>query len=473
MKKIIMAAAVCICAVVMMSFAVNKVSAKDADGDVVIVIDPGHGEDDPGSIAATTGTYEKDCNLAIAKAMREELCKYEGVKVYLTRTSDEWMTNTGRAMMASALKADFLISIHNNSGSSTNSGCIAYRSLNTYYSEITNDMCSLITENLSALGLKNGGVQTRTSTGFDYEDYYTLIAEGVRAGIPSIIVEHCFLSNASDEALLCNSDGTVNAEMAAKMGQADAKAVVTYYKLKLRTAEADSESTVTLQKGYGLTLSVPSGESDGVQWYSIDKNVASVDENGVAVMTGAGTTNLVYKLADGTSGYCTVVVPKEEPVALTGGIDPTFYSTPQELAGFNSSNVIAFVSYSDGSAVKVKPDSVGSIDSNVVGIQDVEVKYGDLTGSLRVCMSEGYVPEVTTPAPTEEPETSQETTVSDNTGTQTQAPDDNSSQGTDYKKFIKYVIILLVVVIIGIVFFIIENNRRRRRRHRRRGRRRY
>ena len=88
MKKIIMAAVICISAALTLPFMVNKASAKDADGDVVIVIDPGHGQDDPGSIATTTRTYEKDCNLAIAKAMREELCKYEGVKVYLTRTSD-------------------------------------------------------------------------------------------------------------------------------------------------------------------------------------------------------------------------------------------------------------------------------------------------------------------------------------------------------------------------------------------------
>lgn len=71
--------------------------------------------------------------------------------------------------------------------------------------------------------------------------------------------------------MLCNTDGSVNEEMAAKMGQADAKAVVTYYNLKPRTAEADSNTSVTLQKGYGLTLSVPSGDTNGISWYSIDK----------------------------------------------------------------------------------------------------------------------------------------------------------------------------------------------------------
>ncbi len=471
MRKIIMAAAAALCAFVLLPFMEKNISAKDSDGDIVIVIDAGHGEDDPGSIAATTGVYEKDCNLAIAKAMKNELSKYEGVKVYLTRSDDEWMTNTGRAMIAASLNADFLISIHNNSGSESNSGCIAYRSLNEYYSEATNDMCSLITENLAALGLNNGGVQTRTSTDFDYEDYYTVIAEGVRAGIPTIIVEHCFLSNPSDEALLCNPDGTVNSEMAAMMGEADAKAVVTYYNLTPRTAQADSETTVTLQKGYSIELSIPDYSGDDASWYSIDKNVASVDENGVATTVGTGTTNIVYRLPDGTSGYCTIVVEQEEAVALTGGINPTFYETPEELENINEDDIFAFVSYSDGSARKVKPDSIGSIDYEAVGIQDIEISYGELKGNLRVCMSRDYIPEVTTPAPTE-PETLPATSAEQAVTSETAQNNDNEDDSAiDYRKLIRYAVVLLVVVLIAIILVIVENKRRRNRRRRRRRRR--
>ena len=167
------------------SMTVNA-DAKDAEGNVVIVIDPGHGGEDPGA-QAVTGAFEDECNYIIAMAMKNELCKYDGVKVYLTREADSWITNTGRAMIAAGLKADFLISLHNNSGSSTNTGALAYRSLNQYYAEATNDMCTLILDNLAELGLKNGGVQTRTSTSYDYEDYYTIIGEGVRAGVPQLL----------------------------------------------------------------------------------------------------------------------------------------------------------------------------------------------------------------------------------------------------------------------------------------------
>lgn len=462
--------------------------AKDADGDVVIVIDAGHGGQDPGS-EALTGTYEKDCNLEIALAMKEELGKYKGVKVYLTRSDDEWLTNTGRAMVAAALNADFLISIHNNSGSATNSGCIGYRSLNSYYSEATNEMCSLITDNLAALGLHNGGVQTRESTQYAGEDYYTLIGEGVRAGVPSIIIEHCFLSNPGDAALLTNPDKTVNKEMAAKMGVADANAVVTYFGLSRRTAAADSRSTVTLQRGGSVTLSVPNYAGSDATWYSIDQNTAVVDGNGVATAVGAGTTNIVYKLADGTTGYCTVKVEPPAAKALTGCVDPTFYDNMTDFGEINLGSVFGFVSYSDGSSVKVTPEITGNLDKAKIGIQDIGIKYGELTGFLRVCnASPPYVPEVTLPEPTDAPEPSESGSETDSAASDVkptggeQTADETTAgavlpsedKGDISGKLIKYIIVLLVVLILGIVLFVLENGRRkRRRRNSRRSGRRY
>ncbi len=450
----------------------NCVEAKDAQGNVIVVIDPGHGGDDPGT-KATTGAYEKDCNLAIAEAMKTELETYDGIKVYFTRSGDEWMSNTGRSMMAAALHADFLISVHNNSGSHTNTGALAYRSLNQYYSESTNDMCSLILENLAALGLANGGVQTRTATDYDYEDYYTLIGEGVRVGVPSIIIEHCFLSNPTDAAYISNSDGTVNAENAKAMGIADATGVATYFKLSKREAQADDDTTVELEKSYGVTLSVPGSNGDGATWYSIDKTVATVDDNGVVTAVGVGTTNIAYKLGD-ESASCTITVKEPEAIALVGGINPTFYDDSEDMfSSIDTSKAFGFVMYSDGSSKKVQLDSVGTVDTSLVGIQDVQVKYGDLTGSLRLVHNNSeYKPEVTLPAPTEP---SIETSADDNTVTKNTSTSNSNSTSDDksetIKEIIKYAIIVVIVIIIGIILFIIESNRRRRRH--RRGRRRY
>ena len=286
--------------------------AKDKDGNIVIVIDPGHGGEDPGSLA-TTGATESKCNYAIAEVMKKELSKYDGVKVYLTREEDTWMTNMGRAMIAADLNADFLISIHNNSGSDTNTGALAFRSLNSYYAEATNDMCTYILDNLEKTGLKNGGVQTRVSTTYDFEDYYTLIGEGVRAGVPSIIVEHCFLSNPDDAKFISNSDGTLNTENIEKMGKADADAVVTYFKLSEKTAVADNNTEIILEKGYSVKVSPE--ESGDVSWYSTSQNVATVDEKGYVTAVGEGTTSIVYKTAAGKEGKCTVTVNQPNSIS--------------------------------------------------------------------------------------------------------------------------------------------------------------
>lgn len=438
--------------------------------DVVVVIDAGHGGADPGALA-TTGIYEKDCNLAIALAMKAELETYEGIKVYLTRSQDEWSTNTARAMTAAALNADFLISVHNNSGSTTNTGAWAYRSVNSYYSEATNDMCNLILENLSKIGLHNGGVQTRVSTQYDYEDYYTIIAEGVRAGVPSIIVEHCFLSNPIDATMLTDANGKLNYNMTTAMGKADATAVAAYFSLNKRTIEADNTAAVTLEKTYSVTLTAPVAEKP--VWYSIDEKIVIVNEDGIATAVGSGTTNVVYKTASGATGSCTITVPKAEPIALIGAVDPTFYESSEKLAAFNSENAFGFVVFSDGTATKVKLDAVGSVDLNVTGVQDIAVKSGSLTGYLRIIYNNSeYLPEVTLPAETEPEE---ESTTVETTTQESETPSEKPEDEKDNLiKILKFVIVILVVLVIGLVIFVIESIRRKNRSYRRRrGRRRY
>ena len=453
-------------------FDTTSVHANERTKDVVIVIDAGHGGEDPGALA-TTGAYESDCNLAIAVAMKTELESYEGVKVYLTRSEDAWSTNTSRAMVAAALKADFLISIHNNSGSTTNTGALAYRTINPLYAEATNDMCSLILENLAELGLHNGGVQTRVSTQYDYEDYYTIIAEGIRGGVPSIIVEHCFLSNPEDAEYLTNSNGTVNNTVAKEMGIKDATAVATYFGLAKRTAIAEEATAITLSGGQSVKLTAPGATGKSVTWYSINSNVATVTEDGVVTAVGSGVTNVAYKFTNGESGSCTITVSEKEEVALVGGIDPTFYSTDSEFSAINTKDAFAVIIYSDGTTMKVTPDYVGTVDFAMTGVQDVEIRYGNLKGFLRVVHNDtDYVPEVTLPAIEEE------TTVDEIIETTTQLPqtDDGKNADADKDKLIKiliFVIAILLVMFIGVLVYVIESNRRKKRGYRRRGRRRY
>ena len=51
---------------------------------MTIVLDPGHGGIDVGSISTDKTLYEKDANLKIAQYLRDFLQKYENVEVILT-----------------------------------------------------------------------------------------------------------------------------------------------------------------------------------------------------------------------------------------------------------------------------------------------------------------------------------------------------------------------------------------------------
>ena len=450
-------------------------AAADADGNIVIVIDPGHGGDDPGKIGVN-GVNEEDANYEIAKAMMSRLEQCDGVRVYLTRPEEEWNTNTGRAMIAAALNADFLISIHNNSGTETSSGAIVYTSVLPLYSTITADMGNYILGNLEQLGIYNNGIQTRNSTEYVGEDYYTIMGEGMRAGVPTVLIEHCFLSNPVDSLFVSHEDGSLDYEKIALIGKADADAVIDYFNLSANTAVADSESVVELEKGYSVRVTPGKTGTGNISWLSSNENTVRVDENGFATAVNSGSATIQYSYEDGTTGTLSVNVRIPEQVALVGFIDPTFYSTPEEFAGVDLSSVRASVIYSDGSVKQVTPDHVGEVDYNKVGIQDVAVSYGALDGKLRIIYSSPeYVPEVTsreteaqTEPPTKEPQPTEDVTQ---TSQQESAQGEEDGMSFDIMMIIKLAAGVVIVVVIGAVVFFLENrmskSRRRNRRRRR------
>lgn len=76
----------------------------------VVMLDPGHGGEDPGAIG-TRGTKEKDVVLNIARKTREMLRK-KGFKVYMTRDEDVFIPLRVRVAKARHLKAQVFVSIH-------------------------------------------------------------------------------------------------------------------------------------------------------------------------------------------------------------------------------------------------------------------------------------------------------------------------------------------------------------------------
>tara|TARA_R110001606_G_scaffold395213_1_gene567066 strand:+ start:55628 stop:56995 length:1368 start_codon:yes stop_codon:yes gene_type:complete len=79
--------------------------------DIIIAIDPGHGGQDSGALGKH-GTKEKDIVLAVAKRLAKIVNDTPGMRAYLTRDTDIFITLRQRIKRARENKADMFISIH-------------------------------------------------------------------------------------------------------------------------------------------------------------------------------------------------------------------------------------------------------------------------------------------------------------------------------------------------------------------------
>jgi len=104
-------------------FSYNLVYSKGNDsisnGVGVIVIDAGHGGEDPGALGKKF--KEKDITLAIALKVEQIIkIRHPDVKVILTRNTDVFVPLHERAEIANRNKADLFLSIHANANRNTN-----------------------------------------------------------------------------------------------------------------------------------------------------------------------------------------------------------------------------------------------------------------------------------------------------------------------------------------------------------------
>ena len=201
-------------------FAKNK---REVDNyDLVIVLDPGHdASKHPG--ASANGVKEEVVSLKIAEYCKEVLEQYAGVSVYLTRTDGNCPypdTNSiddilKRVEWAKTKDADVFISFHINSSVSS-----AAHGAEVYYPKGEEDAQNLakdIVDELAKLGLKNRGDKG--------DDSYAVIRHSKRNGFPGLIIEHAFVSNASDAKWFQTEENL------RKLGEADAAGIINYYGL--------------------------------------------------------------------------------------------------------------------------------------------------------------------------------------------------------------------------------------------------
>ena len=152
-----------------------------------IVIDAGHGGEDPGAVYQ--GRQEKDDNLQLALAV-VNILKEHGLDVIYTRTTDIYQTPFEKAQIANHAGADFFVSIHRNSSPQPNQ----YNGVETLVydkSGIKLEMAENINEALEEVGFKNLGVKARPG-----------LVVLRRTRMPAVLVEVGFINSDVDNQLL-------------------------------------------------------------------------------------------------------------------------------------------------------------------------------------------------------------------------------------------------------------------------------
>ena len=214
-----------------------------------IVIDPGHGGQDPGAIGVN-GLKEKEVTLAVAKELRRLIKGRIPCKILLTREDDRTLSLSQRTAAANAFGADLFVSIHANAARNRSA-----RGIETYYLDRASDRSArrvaaqenqttedrvAETEHILAdvlLGMKMPESRRLARTiqeaivakvakefgavrdlGVKRAPFYVLTG----AVMPSVLVETAFLSNAEEARLLKNE------KYRGKVAEAMADAVETF-----------------------------------------------------------------------------------------------------------------------------------------------------------------------------------------------------------------------------------------------------
>jgi N-acetylmuramoyl-L-alanine amidase len=99
-----------------------------------IVIDPGHGGKDPGTVNRYLDVQEKDITLDIGKRLNAILNEHKELEIILTRCRDDYVPLEERAAIANSNQGDIFVSIHTNSAPR-----LTARGIESYYLNMTAD----------------------------------------------------------------------------------------------------------------------------------------------------------------------------------------------------------------------------------------------------------------------------------------------------------------------------------------------
>lgn len=168
----------------------------------VILLDPGHGGDDPGALGLSGAVYESNVNYALAYYTKISL-ESKGATVYLTRSGDVSVSLEQRKEYIRGLKPDLFVSVHcNASPKSEKIGTAVY-----YYKPFSFNLAENIYNNLLSV-FRNNLYYGQSSLFGEIADgtmYYPFSVIRVE-DCPAVLVETGYMTNDNECYKLISSE---------------------------------------------------------------------------------------------------------------------------------------------------------------------------------------------------------------------------------------------------------------------------
>ncbi len=197
-------------------FGIAAVWGGEVVGRVDVVLDPGHGGEEQGAVAAD-GLQEKTVNAAVAARAAMAL-RARGFTVALTRSGDTWLSVRTRAEIARALQPRLLLSIHHNGGDTHDLATGPHPAPQVFHqvgsahgrrtSIAVADGVAGALDPFGGPWVQNpgAGATSRESDDTPGRDYYGLLR--YTTGVPAVLSEAAYLTGPDEARLLARPDVT-------------------------------------------------------------------------------------------------------------------------------------------------------------------------------------------------------------------------------------------------------------------------
>ncbi len=184
----------------------DKPEKPEKTGPKVIMVDPGHGGKESGTINEEAGLTESLINYDAAKYLGDRLEAAGYTVIYTREGREETLSLTDRMNMIREIQPDLVVSVHHNATDAHNvTGAEVLAQVADKNGGPTKTLASMIGKEYEKLGQKVRPIVFRYNSA-KTGDYYGLLRAAAAVDVPAVISEFAFMDHPDDVAFIDTPD---------------------------------------------------------------------------------------------------------------------------------------------------------------------------------------------------------------------------------------------------------------------------